>query len=41
MKASGVGREKGREGMRAYMNQKSYYIDTSDKPHPWAGVKKG
>ncbi|MDF2117953.1 aldehyde dehydrogenase [Roseiarcaceae bacterium H3SJ34-1] len=38
MKASGVGREKGRDGLRAYMQQKSYYIDTSGAPLPWAGV---
>lgn len=38
MKASGVGREKGRDGLRAYMQQKSYYIDTSGSPLPWAGV---
>lgn len=35
-KASGVGREKGREGMRAYMRQKSLYQDLSGAPHPWA-----
>ncbi len=35
-KASGVGREKGRDGMRAYMRQKSLYQDVSGKPHPWA-----
>lgn len=35
-KDSGIGREKGLEGMRAYMVQKSYYIDTSQAPHPWA-----
>ncbi|MBN9079853.1 MAG: aldehyde dehydrogenase [Rhizobiales bacterium] len=38
MKASGMGREKGRDGLRAYMQQKSYYIDTSGAPHPWAGL---
>ncbi|MDB5555786.1 MAG: aldehyde dehydrogenase, partial [Rhizobium sp.] len=38
MKASGVGREKGRDGLRAYMQQKSYYIDTSGSPLPWAGL---
>jgi betaine-aldehyde dehydrogenase len=36
MKASGLGREKGRDGMRAYMKQKSYYLDMSGAPHPWA-----
>jgi acyl-CoA reductase-like NAD-dependent aldehyde dehydrogenase len=35
-KASGLGREKGRAGLLAYMNQKSYYLDLSEKPHPWA-----
>jgi acyl-CoA reductase-like NAD-dependent aldehyde dehydrogenase len=35
-KDSGVGREKGREGLFAYMNQKSYYIDLTGRPHPWA-----
>ncbi len=35
-KDSGIGREKGREGMRAYMAQKSIYTDLSGKPHPWA-----
>jgi len=36
-KASGMGREKGREGLRAYMTQKSIYTDLSGAPHPWAG----
>lgn len=35
-KESGAGREKGIEGLRAYMVQKSYYIDTSQVPNPWA-----
>jgi len=35
-KASGLGREKGREGIRAYMAQKSFYTDLSGAPHPWA-----
>lgn len=35
-KESGTGREKGREGIRAYMAQKSVYVDLTDKPHPWA-----
>ena len=38
VKDSGTGREKGRDGLHAYMAQKSYYIDTSEKPHPWAPV---
>ncbi len=35
-KQSGLGREKGLEGMRAYMRQKSIYQDLSGAPHPWA-----
>jgi acyl-CoA reductase-like NAD-dependent aldehyde dehydrogenase len=35
-KDAGIGREKGRDGIRAYMAQKSVYLDLSDKPHPWA-----
>lgn len=35
--ASGMGREKGRDGIRAYMTQKSIYTDLSGKPNPWAG----
>ena len=38
VKASGLGREKGRDGLRAYMQQKSWYLDLSGKPHPWAGL---
>lgn len=37
IKESGLGREKGREGIRAYMNQKSLYWDLTGKPLPWAG----
>lgn len=33
---SGIGREKGRDGMRAYMRQISLYQDMGGKPHPWA-----
>lgn len=36
MKASGLGREKGREGIRAYMNQKSIYWGLNESPLPWA-----
>lgn len=36
MKASGLGREKGRDGIRAWMAQKSLYCDVSQAPHPWA-----
>ena len=35
-KDAGTGREKGREGIRAYMAQKSVYLDLSGQPHPWA-----
>lgn len=34
--ASGMGREKGRAGLRAYQRQKSVYHDLSGQPHPWA-----
>ena len=37
VKESGVGREKGREGIRAYMNQKSLYWGMNASPLPWAG----
>jgi betaine-aldehyde dehydrogenase len=37
-KASGVGREKGRDGIRAYVAQKSIYTDLSGQPLAWAGV---
>ena len=33
---SGMGREKGRAGLRAYQRQKSIYEDMSSQPHPWA-----
>lgn len=35
-KDSGIGREKGREGIQAWMKQKSLYCDLSQAPHPWA-----
>ncbi|MCB1397710.1 MAG: aldehyde dehydrogenase [Rhodobacter sp.] len=35
-KDAGVGREKGREGIRQYMAQKSLYVDLTGRPHPWA-----
>lgn len=38
-KESGAGREKGIEGLRAYMIQKTYYIDTSTTPNPWARLQ--
>ena len=34
--ASGMGREKGRAGLRAYQRQKSIYEDMSGAPHPWS-----
>ncbi|WP_112320954.1 aldehyde dehydrogenase family protein [Oceanibium sediminis] len=34
--ASGMGREKGRAGLRAYQRQKSIYDDHSGQPLPWA-----
>lgn len=33
---SGLGREKGREGIFQYMEQKSMYWGTNDQPLPWA-----
>ena len=33
---SGMGREKGRAGMLAYMRQKSIYQQLGTSPHPWA-----
>lgn len=35
-KDSGTGREKGRQGIRAYMAQKALYVDLTGQPHPWA-----
>lgn len=35
-KQSGIGTEKGRDGIRSYMNQKSIYIDVSGEPLSWA-----
>lgn len=39
-KDAGVGREKGREGIRAYMAQKSLYVDLTGRPHPWARLQE-
>ena len=36
VKNSGLGREKGAEGIRAWMAQKPIYLDLSGQPHPWA-----
>ncbi|MGW4094513.1 aldehyde dehydrogenase [Nocardia sp. NPDC004750] len=38
LKDSGIGTEKGRDGIRSYMNQKSIYLDVSGQPLPWAGL---
>ena len=38
MKSSGLGREKGREGIRAYQSQKAIYMDMSGRPSPWAAA---
>ena len=35
---SGLGREKGREGIFQYMEQKSMYWGTNDQPLPWAAI---
>ncbi|HBT34325.1 MAG TPA: aldehyde dehydrogenase [Pusillimonas sp.] len=35
---SGLGREKGRQGILQYMEQKSIYLGTNDSPMPWAGL---
>lgn len=35
-KQSGIGTEKGRDGIRSYMNQKSIFIDVSGQPMSWA-----
>ncbi|MEU7577553.1 aldehyde dehydrogenase family protein [Streptomyces sp. NPDC041068] len=37
MKDSGLGREKGRDGIRSYQRQKSLYWGTAETPLPWAG----
>lgn len=37
LKESGLGTEKGRDGIRSYMHQKSIYIDLSGASIPWAG----
>lgn len=39
VKASGIGVEKGRDGIRSYMHQKSIYLDVSGQPLPWAGLE--
>ena len=37
-KDSGMAREKGRDGLRAYMVQKAVYVDLTGEPHPWAAA---
>ena len=39
-KDAGTGREKGREGIRAYQAQKSLYVDLTGRPHPWARLQE-
>lgn len=36
MKASGIGTEKGRDGIRSYQRQKSVYFGLNEEPLPWA-----
>ncbi|MBX9829574.1 MAG: aldehyde dehydrogenase [Xanthobacteraceae bacterium] len=36
IKDSGLGREKGRDGIRAWMTQKALYWDLDGQPHPWS-----
>jgi betaine-aldehyde dehydrogenase len=36
LKNSGLGREKARDGIRAYQAQKALYVDLLGAPHPWA-----
>lgn len=38
MKESGVGTEKGRDGILAYTRQKSIYLGLNEAPLPWAGI---
>lgn len=38
IKESGLGTEKGRDGIRSYMRQKSVYLDLSGTPLPWAAA---
>lgn len=36
IKDSGIGVEKGRQGIAAYSRQKSVYLGLDEEPHPWA-----
>ena len=38
-KDSGLGREKGRQGLRQYMQQKSLYWGLNEAPLPWADLR--
>ncbi|EGD54919.1 aldehyde dehydrogenase [Gordonia neofelifaecis] len=40
VKESGLGTEKGREGIAAYSRVKSVYLGMSAEPNPWAGVPR-
>lgn len=37
-KASGLGTEKGRDGILSYTRQKSIYLGLNEQPLPWAGI---
>lgn len=39
-KDAGIGREKGREGIRAYMAQKSVYVDLTGQLLPWSRLER-
>jgi betaine-aldehyde dehydrogenase len=41
IKESGLGIEKGRDGIRSYMHQKSVYVDTSGQPISWGSPSEG
>jgi aldehyde dehydrogenase (NAD+) len=38
VKESGLGIEKGRDGIRSYMYEKSIYVDISGRPLPWSNL---
>ncbi|WP_371158043.1 aldehyde dehydrogenase [Jannaschia sp. 2305UL9-9] len=38
--ASGMGREKGRDGLRVWQRQKGLYVDMTGAPHPWARLEQ-
>lgn len=41
MKESGIGVEKGRDGILAYTRQQSVYFGLNPEPLPWAGSDLG